>query len=55
MTIPEQHQLKIAWRTLRMPDALVQVMGGMTKKEAAEIIEKYEKRMKKSRRKNDRK
>lgn len=40
LTIPEQHQLRIAKRTLKMPDQMVAVMGGMTKKEAAAIVKK---------------
>ena len=44
MTVPEQHQLKIAWRTLRMSDVMVQVLGGMTKEEAIEIIKRNKSR-----------
>jgi len=40
LTVPEQHQLKIARDTLKMPDAMVAVMGGPSKAEAAEIIER---------------
>jgi len=39
---PKQHQLAIAKRTLRMPDAIAGVMGGPTKAEAQEIIQKLE-------------
>jgi hypothetical protein len=35
------HQLQIAKKTLQMPDAMVGVMGGMTKEEAKEILRKY--------------
>ena len=42
LTVPDQHQLKIAKDTLRMPDAMVGVMGGPTKEEAREIIKKLE-------------
>ena len=42
LTIPEQHQLKIAKDTLKMPDAMVRVMGGMSKEEAREVIKKLE-------------
>ncbi|KKL26373.1 hypothetical protein LCGC14_2395950 [marine sediment metagenome] len=42
LTVPEQHQLKIAKDTLRMPDAMVGVMGGPTKEQAREIIKKLE-------------
>ncbi len=44
LTIPEQHQLRIARKTLKMPDALVTVMGGPSKKEALKIIYKLEKK-----------
>jgi hypothetical protein len=40
LTIPERHQLKIARDTLRMPDAMVGVMGGPSKQEAREIIKR---------------
>jgi len=42
LTTPEQHQLKIAHQTLRMPDAMVGVMGGPSKEEARRIIERLE-------------
>lgn len=42
LTIPEQHQLKIAKDTLRMPQPMVGVMGGMTKEQAREIIKRLE-------------
>jgi len=38
LSVPEQHQLKIAKDTLRMPDAMARVMGGPTKEQAREII-----------------
>src|SRR5579864_791799 len=38
LSVPEQHQLKIAIATLRMPDAMVGVMGGPNKEQAREII-----------------
>lgn len=38
LSIPEKHQLKIAYDTLRMPDAMAAVMGGPTKVEARVII-----------------
>ncbi len=41
LTIPEQHQLKIARRTLNMPDAMVGVMGGMTKEQASQIVSEH--------------
>lgn len=40
LTVPEKHQLKIAKKTLKMPDAMVGIMGGMTKEEARKIIKK---------------
>jgi hypothetical protein len=40
LTIPEQHQLKIAQRTLNMPDAMIGVMGGPDKAESEQIIKK---------------
>lgn len=38
LTVPEQHQLKIARQTLRMSNPMARVMGGPTKDEAREII-----------------
>lgn len=38
---PEWHQLQVAYKTIRMPDAMVGVMGGMNKEEAWEILNKY--------------
>jgi hypothetical protein len=35
------HQIQIAKKTLKMPDAMVGVMGGMTKEEAKEILRKH--------------
>jgi hypothetical protein len=35
---PTWHQIQIAKKTLRMPDAMAGVMGGMTKKEAVQIL-----------------
>jgi hypothetical protein len=37
-TVAEQHQLKIARQTLKMPDAMAGVMGGMTKKQAKKVV-----------------
>jgi len=34
----EKHQLSIALRTLRMPDAMLGVMGGPDKKQAVEFL-----------------
>lgn len=36
-----KHQVRIAQQTLRMPDAMVGVMGGMTKEQAREILRRY--------------
>jgi hypothetical protein len=38
LTVPAQHQLEIARRTLLMPDAMVGVMGGPTKDEARAFL-----------------
>ncbi len=38
LSVPERHQLKVARQTLRMPDAMVGVMGGPNKAQAREII-----------------
>ena len=38
LSVPEQHQLKIARATLKMSDAGAMIMGGPTKQEAREII-----------------
>ena len=38
LSVPEQHQLKIARRTLEMSDVGARIMGGMTKAEAREVI-----------------
>ena len=40
LSIPEKHQLNIAKRTLKMPDAMIPIMGGMTKEKAKEIVYK---------------
>ena len=41
LTVPEQHQVRIAKDTLKMPDAMLGVMGGMTKPQARAIIRRY--------------
>jgi hypothetical protein len=41
LTIPEQHQLRIAKQTLRMSDAGARIMGGMSKAEARAIIRRF--------------
>ena len=38
MTVFEQHQLKIARRTMQMSDVGAKIMGGMTKPEAKEFL-----------------
>lgn len=38
LTIPERHALKVARDTLRMPDAMVGVMGGQNKETARRVI-----------------
>jgi hypothetical protein len=38
LTVAERHQLRIARDTLRMPDAMVGVMGGMDKETARHVI-----------------
>ena len=43
LTMAEKHQLAIARRTLRMSDEMAGVMGGPTKAEAREIIERLTK------------
>lgn len=43
MSVPEQHAFKIAKSTLRMADAMVGVMGGMTKAEARDFLKKVAK------------
>jgi len=42
LTIPEQHQLRIAQYTLRMSDDMVGILGGMTKAEAKEVIKRLQ-------------
>lgn len=36
--VPEKHRLKIARDTIRMPEAMAAVMGGMTRDEAIAIV-----------------
>lgn len=40
LTVPEQHQLKIAKSTLKMSDVGAKIMGGMTKDEARKFLMK---------------
>lgn len=40
LSVPEQHQLKIARKTLTYSDVGARIMGGMTKTEARQIIKK---------------
>jgi len=37
----KKRQIEIAKKTLRMPDAMVNIIGRMTKAEAREILKKY--------------
>ena len=45
LSVPEQHQLKIARKTLQMPDAIAGVMGPPSKAEARQIIKRLTGRM----------
>ena len=38
LTVPQQHQLKIAKKTLKMNDVMANVMGGMSKQEAKDFL-----------------
>ena len=38
LSVPEQHQKSVALKTLKMPDAMVGVMGGMDKDEARKFL-----------------
>ena len=38
LSVPEQHQLRIARKTLNMPPAMALIMGGQGVEEAKEII-----------------
>lgn len=38
MTVPERHQYRIARDTLKMPQPMVGVMGGMSKSQAKQVI-----------------
>lgn len=38
LTVPERHQLRIARQTLNMNDASVNILGGVSKAEARDII-----------------
>ncbi len=38
LTVFEKHSLKIARQTLKMPDAILGVMGRMTKEQARKVI-----------------
>jgi hypothetical protein len=40
LSVPQQHQKKIAIRTLKMNDVGVMVMGGMNKAEARAFLKK---------------
>lgn len=38
LSVPEQHQRKVAIATLKMPNAMIGVMSGMTKQEARDFL-----------------
>lgn len=38
LTVPQQHQLKIAKKTLKMNDVMANIMGGMNKAEARAFL-----------------
>lgn len=38
LSIPQQHQLKIAKKTLKMTDVMANVMGGMSRPEAIDFL-----------------
>ena len=40
LSVPQQHQLKVALDTLKMSDVGALIMGGPSKAEAVEIIER---------------
>lgn len=40
LSVPDQHQLKVARDTLKMPDAMVDIIGGMSKTEARQVVER---------------
>ena len=44
LTVPEQHQLRIARKTLTLSDVGARILGGMTKQEAREVIARRGKR-----------
>jgi len=45
LSVPEQHQLKIARKTLTYSDAGAMIMGGPSKAEARQIIKRLTGRM----------
>ena len=40
LSVPEQHQLNIARKTLKMSDVGARIMGGMTKEQARDVIKR---------------
>jgi len=44
MDILEKRKLKIARKTLEMTPVMVDVMGGMSRREAEDIIKKYQRK-----------
>lgn len=41
LSVFERHQANIARQTLRMPDAILGVMGGMTREQARSFLEEH--------------
>jgi hypothetical protein len=41
LSVPEQHQKRIAYATLKMSDVGARIMGGMTKDEARTFLRKH--------------
>lgn len=44
LSVFDKHQLRIARATLKMREAMVNIMGGMTKDEALAVIKRLEER-----------
>lgn len=44
LSVFDKHQLRIARATLKMKEAMVNIMGGMTKDEALAVIKRLEER-----------
>lgn len=41
LDVPTQHQIRVAKKTINTPDAILGVIGGMTKEEARKILARY--------------